>query len=464
MSYLGRDKIEFNQIKSEKSPSEWLPYGIGIDVHLKFAIVSVAIPNYLTQEVTYYWQKVSTHQRDICEAEIWIASTLTQHNIEPPYNYVIESTSTYHFVFIRHFSAKMRPIIINPTIAGKDKRKSDKYDSQKLSYHCMTGVWKPTPVVTGNQEILRVLTRQRKKMERHRTRLTNSLATRLTQYGITFTQEVRPSSDRSLMVIKEIATLGTKDPEFLSELAGDIGAHHFIAVNELPVDVRFVLSTILDSIKELGEKVDAYTVQINTLIDIYYANDFELLKTLPGIGDKSAQIYLAEVGGHIEITQKFTDSRKVAAFCGVSPDKKTSAGKVTSHLRRGGNIWIKPVLIQCAQTVLRTNTPLAYWGRAIAARSKEGGLKKAVVAVARRLAIAGYQVLKKQEPFDNSQSDYSYAKKSADKMLDKVSREIEAIELSDATAGKASEVAYQLASKVAGMPTYSCFLAKIGFI
>lgn len=65
---------------------------------------------------------------------------------------MIESTSTYHFPFLRYFGERMIPIVINPTIAGKDKRKTDKYDARKLAYHCMTGLWKPTPIVLGKQE------------------------------------------------------------------------------------------------------------------------------------------------------------------------------------------------------------------------------------------------------------------------------------------------------------------------
>ncbi len=58
-----------------------------------------------------------------------------------------------------------------------------------MAHHCMGGLWKPTPIVSGGQETLRVLTRNRLKLVANRLELTNRISTRLTQYGITFTAE-----------------------------------------------------------------------------------------------------------------------------------------------------------------------------------------------------------------------------------------------------------------------------------
>jgi len=67
------------------------------------------------------------------------------------------------------------------------------------------------------------------------------------------------------------------------------------------------------------------------------------------------------------------------------------------------------MLIQGAQSVMRRDIPLAKWGHAIRIRSKEGGGKKAVAAVARRMCVAGYHVLRTQKPYDDSKSDYKAA-------------------------------------------------------
>jgi hypothetical protein len=76
---------------------------------------------------------------------------------------------------------------------------------------------------------------------------------------------------------------------------------------------------------------------------------------------------------------------------------------------------------------MRRDIPLAKWGHAIRIRSKEGGGKKAVAAVARRMCVAGYHVLRTQKPYDDSKSDYKAAQKSTQKALGRVEREMMAM-------------------------------------
>ena len=46
MAFLGKDKTLFDVVQKETNTAEWLPYGIGIDVHKLFAFVSIALPDY----------------------------------------------------------------------------------------------------------------------------------------------------------------------------------------------------------------------------------------------------------------------------------------------------------------------------------------------------------------------------------------------------------------------------------
>lgn len=444
-----RDRTPFNEVITEVEEGEWLPYGVGIDVHLKFAWVATVAPDYRTKQVKTSWKKIPIDKRTIEEAADWICETLAPQ--KPPFNYVIESTSTYHFPFLRYFGKRMVPIVINPTIAGKDKRKADKYDARKLGYHGMTGLWKPTPIIFGKQEALRVLTRTRVKTEQSRTRLTNRIGTRLIQYGITFVQKLKGSTNTALDAVRRIIEGETTFVRFAATC--DLDPIHFAGVKDLPDEIRLFLALTYQQIQETDKTIAILDTQIRQLVKTHWPVDFELLKTVPGIGVITAQVFLAEIGDREAIKRFPKGADAVAAFAALSPEDKVSADKVTSKLRRGGNKWIKTMLIQGAQSVMRRDIPLAKWGHSIRVRSTKGGDKKAVAAVARRMCVAGYHVLRTQKPYDDSKSDYKAAQKSTQKALGRVEREMMAVNVGEddvAARHRAASIAFQFLDKVGG--------------
>lgn len=253
-----------------------------------------------------------------------------------------------------------------------------------------------------------------------------------------------------MIVIKKIIE-GETNRDVLAEYA-DCDKVHFYLIDEIPDDIKLFLELTYRSVTEIEEKIDILTSQINCMIANNWEMEDELLSTVPGLGPKGVHIYLAEVG-NMKSIHRFYSAEAVAAFCGLSPEKKVSAGKMTSHLKRGGNIWIKPTLIQCGQSVMKQDIPLANWGRSIQLRSKEGGYKKAVAAIARRISVYAFHVLRTQKPFDDSKADYTAAERSMHKRLKKINYDINFVELSgDDEEGKkiASNIACQLANRLGG--------------
>ena len=120
-----------------------------------------------------------------------------------------------------------------------------------MAHHCMGGLWKTTPIVSGGQETLRVLTRNRLKLVANRLELTNRISTRLTQYGITFTQEVRPSSKIALETIQQIVS-GCRDAELLGEYAA-CRAVHFKSVVDIPQELGFILNLASENIRLIAK-------------------------------------------------------------------------------------------------------------------------------------------------------------------------------------------------------------------
>jgi hypothetical protein len=97
---------------------------------------------------------------------------------------------------------------------------------------------------------------------------------------------------------------------------------------------------------------------------------------------------------------RFADGKQVAAYAGCDPSLKVSAGKVTSAVRRKGNLRIHVALLHAAGAVLmHRGEPLGDWARALAGKHRKGGYRKALGAVARRIARALWEVHMRAAPF-----------------------------------------------------------------
>jgi transposase len=88
---------------------------------------------------------------------------------------------------------------------------------------------------------------------------------------------------------------------------------------------------------------------------------------------------------------RFAKSRDVGCFLGLRPKSRQSgASEPEMRISKEGDGYLRTLLVQCAQYILSRRSPdsdLKSWGRAIAAKGKKKAKKRAVVAVARKLAV-----------------------------------------------------------------------------
>ena len=109
-----------------------------------------------------------------------------------------------------------------------------------------------------------------------------------------------------------------------------------------------------------------------------------LLLTAPGVGTITALAYVAAV----ERPEEFKNGRAVSAWVGLTPARYQSGQiDVPGRISRQGDVHLRTYLYEAANTVLtrsRADTALKRWGLGLKARL---GHKKAVVAVARKLAV-----------------------------------------------------------------------------
>ena len=122
------------------------------------------------------------------------------------------------------------------------------------------------------------------------------------------------------------------------------------------------------------------------------------LKTMPKVGRIASLTFLAAV----DDVNRFPTSRKLVGYSGLAPTVRQS-GERTEYgaISREGRRELRAVWVQIAHLVAtdkkRATQPLRTWFNRVA---KKRGKKTALVALARRLLVIAYQLLKSETDYD----------------------------------------------------------------
>lgn len=124
--------------------------------------------------------------------------------------------------------------------------------------------------------------------------------------------------------------------------------------------------------------------------------DAQLLTSVPGIGNISALVFLAEIGD----IKRFKRASKVSSYLGLVPRLYSSSDTHrTGAITKQGSGYVRWILVQDAWVAIRQNDILKY---RFAKICKKKGKKVAIVAIARMLAEIAYRVIRDQRKFDES--------------------------------------------------------------
>ena len=127
-----------------------------------------------------------------------------------------------------------------------------------------------------------------------------------------------------------------------------------------------------------------------------YIPQLNLVMTAPGIQSFAAIGIISEIGVDMSV---FPTSKHLCSWAGLTPQNNESAGKKkTTRISRAG-AYIKPLLVQCALCAIRAKRFPEVRSRYLALKKRRGH-KKAIIAIARMLLTAIYNMLKKNEPYN----------------------------------------------------------------
>jgi transposase len=175
------------------------------------------------------------------------------------------------------------------------------------------------------------------------------------------------------------------------------------AAGAVPESLRPALDPILALLAELSEQIRGYERQLEALAKS--RPDSAPLRQIAGVGTLTSLAFVLT----LEDAARFSDSRKVGAYLGLTPGRRQSGERDPQlHISKQGDPFLRQLLVQSAHYVLGPFGPdcdLRRHGLRIAARGGKAAKKRAAVAVARKLAVLMHRLWLTQHDYQPLRSE-----------------------------------------------------------
>jgi transposase len=402
----------------------------GLDVHKKTVVACTFTPG-PTGKPQQEIRTFGTMTGDLLALVDWMTHKGVTH-------VAMESTGEYWKPIYNLLEATFTVLVVNAqhikTVPG---RKTDVKDAEWIADLLRHGLLRASFIPPLPQRDLRDLTRQRTNLVQDRARVVNQLQKVLEWANIklaSVASDIMGVSARMMLaeivggeedqgVLAELAQgkLRAKQAELERALEGHVRPHH-----------RFMLAQHLCHIDFLEQQLAAFDAQITAYIEaqtppaplppaqpprvdarpaagevpsppelavelgaaVPWEEAVALVDTAPGFGRTLAEIVIAEIGTDMS---QFPSEAHLSSWAKVCPGNHESGGKRFSSKTGRGSRWLRTALMQAASGAVKVKEAhLAVVYRRLAARR---GKKRALMAVAHRLLVAIYHMLKERVPY-----------------------------------------------------------------
>jgi len=353
-------------------------------------------------------------RRTLYELKAWILSFGC-------FNVLMESTGVYwHPIYeileeIRGMDVGVGNAQHMKNVPGRPK--TDKEDSKWIARLCMMGLILKSFVVGRKFRELREYTRYYRKQTQERARHKNRIEKLLQLngfklssvisdiYGVSglkLLKKLRDYGGVSLLQVKEsLDKRIKKTPEEIER-----------AINgKMKYTSCLLLGKMLARLDTCDrEMAEIYDMMTNMFID--YEPQLRIIESIPGMGRLSAMYILAEIGTALS---SFPSSGHLTSWAGLAPKDHESAGKLKFSKTKKANIYVKSIMVECAWASIKVrNTRISNWYWRNVNRLGE---KTAITAVARKLMVYIYAMLKNGELYDGSLDVTDTETRKAEKLV-----------------------------------------------
>jgi len=166
----------------------------------------------------------------------------------------------------------------------------------------------------------------------------------------------------------------------------DAGAVGVATLAGLPAELAAVVQPLVEQVAALTVRIRKLDVELEQIAREQYP-ETRLLKQISGVGSLIALTFVLT----IDDATRFAKSREVGCYVGLRPRRSQSgASEPELPISKEGDRYLRALLVQAAHYILGwrgPDTDLRRWGLRLASRGGKNAKKRAVVAVARKLAV-----------------------------------------------------------------------------
>jgi len=374
----------------------------GVDVHKSFLVATI-IKTTSGVEPTYQKKRFSTFNNSILEFKQWLIENECR-------DICMESTGKYWVPVFNLLEEDINVTIANPKwVKAVKGNKDDAKDSKWIGDLFRLGLVPGSYIPCKSIRILREYTRYRYKLVSCRSSEKNRYQNALTVCNVALDSVVSDIFGKS----------STSIIDSLLEQSGNSINHEEIA-SKLLKKLKEKESAVIESIEGyqmtdaqkyrmrlvrahmdyITAEIQDIDTQIKSLISSYTAfeNAIQFLCSIPGVKHDSAITIISEIG--IDMSQ-FSSSKRLCCWAGLTPSSNESAGKKKSVRITRAGVYLKPALVQCAHAAVKSDKS-PYYKKKYESLVKRRGKKRAIIAIARMILTAIYQMLSTGETWNPS--------------------------------------------------------------
>ena len=369
------------------------PICCGMDVHKSFVVACIATTN--DHGVTTYKSKrFSTFTGDLRRCAAW----LSENNCK---DICMESTGKYWIPIYNILEATCNIVLAHPkyvkAIRGKKTDKRDaKWIADIFKHDLVSGSFIPPADIRQLRDLVRYHWKLTNFNVGEKNRAQNCLTVSNIKLDDVFSDvfgkaasaiTTRLLESNEPFDVKPYLTKNIKKPieQIQAAVDGEMCA-------EQAEKLRIIRSH-MDSLELC--KLNLESLILSTAEK--YIPQLNLVMTAPGIQSFAAIGIISEIGVDMSV---FPTSKHLCSWAGLTPQNNESAGKKkTTRISRAG-AYIKPLLVQCALCAIRTKKFPEVRNRYLALKKRRGH-KKAIIAIARMLLTAIYNILKWNEVYNS---------------------------------------------------------------
>lgn len=387
----------------------------GLDVHKDSVTAGIRIVESGT--VAEHVAQFSTTTKGLLE----LSKFLTSHGVT---HVAMEATGVYWRPVWHILVGNFELVLANAAhVRNVPGRKTDVKDAIWLADLLAHGLIRGSFVPPQPVEELRQLTRTRKQLVReisqHSLRIQKALEDMNIKLGSVVTdvlgatgrailrQLIAGATDPETLADEARGSLKTKRPQLVEALRGRVTEHH-----------RFILKLHMDTVELLEHQVAVVDERLGGAL-APFRSAVEQLTSIPGIGELSAQILVAEIGVDMS---RFPTAGNLISWAGLCPRSDESAGKRRSTRTRRASQWLKSSLTQAAWGAARAKgTYLQSQYFRLKARR---GSRKAAIAVAASMLTAAWHMLSNGTFYEDLGADH-FVRRDPTKAARKLAKRLE---------------------------------------